>query len=172
MAANGSPDSSQWVWAAMEPELTEREKQLRDLFVNELLVDESDPIAAAQRCGFQAAFAKDYAIKFMNEAYVRKRIQEVKHLKVDPISVNQYDKQTIRAVLRREMQNQFGTPAARVAAAAKMQDLIEKDEAAAKNASNKSLRGGVLIVPAIANLDEWESIAMASQEKLEANVRS
>lgn len=171
--ATGAPDSSQWEWAAMEPELTEREKELRNLFVNELLVDETKPVEAALRCGFQIAFAKDYAMKFLNEAYVQKRIQEVRHIKVDAKIENEYDEQTIRSVLRREMQNQFGSPAARVSAAAKLQELIDRDkEAALASKGASGVRGGVLLVPMIANVDEWEAVAMASQAKLVADVRS
>jgi hypothetical protein len=140
-----------WIWAAMEPPLSDKEKQLRNLFVDEYLVD-YDAIAAAQRCGFQASFAKDYAIKFMNESYVRKRIEEVKHTNVDPKKADEFDKARIRAVLMKEAHNQYTTGSARVAAAAKL--------------------AAILVVPAIANIDEWEAVAMASQAKLVADVRT
>ncbi len=159
----------QWLNAAMEPELSERERALRDLFCNEFLVDEH-PVKAAQRCGFQIAFAKDYAEKFMNEAYVQKRIQELKHTPVDAGKMEQYDKETVRAVLRREMQNENSTGAARVQAAAKMAAILGMDKPVeVKN--EHTHKGGVLMVPAIANLNDWEAAATASQTQLASDAR-
>lgn len=173
MAAGSGPETSQWEWAVMEPELSEREKALRDMFVNELLVDESRPVEAAMRCGFQAAFAKDYAQRFLNESYVQQRLEAVRHLKADPKTADEYDLADVRSSLRREMKNQFGTPAARVAAAVKLQEMIERDrERREAEKPNNGLRGGVLLVPMIASIDNWEEVAMRSQAKLVSDVRS
>ena len=48
----------------MEPEPFGQEKALRDLFVQEYIKD-FDPFQACLRVGFQAAFAVEYAKKFM-----------------------------------------------------------------------------------------------------------
>ena len=60
----------------MEPEPSGQEKALRDLFVQEYIKD-FDPFQACLRVGFQAAFAVEYAKKFMSEAYVQRRITEL-----------------------------------------------------------------------------------------------
>ena len=60
----------------MEPEPSGQEKALRDLFVREYIKD-FDPFQACLRVGFQAAFAVEYAKKFMGEAYVQRRITEL-----------------------------------------------------------------------------------------------
>ena len=60
----------------MEPEPSGQEKALRDLFVQEYIKD-FDPFQACLRVGFQAAFAVEYAKKFMGEAYVQRRITEL-----------------------------------------------------------------------------------------------
>lgn len=162
-------DREQWAWAAMDVELTQREKQLRDAFVDQYLID-YDEIAAAQRVGFQVAFAKDYAIKFMSEAYVRQRIEIVKHAKVDVKKMEQFDQETVRAVLRKEMHNPHGTAAARVQAASKMAAILGMDKPV-ENKLTHVHKGGVLMVPAIANLQDWEAMAKSSQEQLVSDAR-
>lgn len=162
-------DRDQWAWAAMDAELTDREKALRNMFVDQYLID-YDEIAAAQRCGFQVGFAKDYALKFMSEAYVRQRIEIVKHTKVDEKKMEQFDKETVRSILRKEMHNPHTTGAARVQAAAKMAAILGMDKPV-ENKTTHIHKGGVLMVPAIANVNDWESMAKASQEKLVSDAR-
>lgn len=165
-----STETDQWVWAAMEPELTERERALRDLFVNEYLVD-YHPVLAAQRCGFQVSFAKDYAVKFMNEAYVQKRIKALEHAEVEGDALDKYDKKRVRAILMKEALDPTSTGSARVSAAAKLVAVLGMD-APVKTINENVNKGGVLMVPAIANLDDWQAIAQASQAKLVADARS
>jgi hypothetical protein len=154
----------------MEPELTARERELRDLYVNEYLVD-YDPVKAAQRCGFQQSFAKDYAVKFMQESYVQKRIEFMKHQKVDEKSIDEYDKQRVRAVLMKEAHDSSSTGSARVSAAAKLAVILGMD-APTKIQTDNTHKGGVLMVPAIANISDWEAVAQASQAKLVADART
>src|SRR3990172_7975747 len=85
-----------WKQAELDAELTVREKALRDLFVTEYLTD-YNPLAAAQRCGFNYAFAQDYAIKFMEESYVRQRIKD-REVAADQDS-EEVDKRRIRKAL-------------------------------------------------------------------------
>lgn len=160
-------ETDQWVWAAMEPELSAKEKQLRDLFVNEYLVD-YDGVAAAQRCGFQISFAKDYAIRFLNESYVRKKIKELEHSEAD---VEAYNKKRVIAVLVRESQNPYTTGSARVAAASKLAAIYGMDKPVEANLNHKH-KGGVLLLPAIADLNDWEATAKASQAKLMSDARN
>jgi len=162
-------DRDQWAWAAMDVELTQREKDLRNAFVDQYLID-FDEVAAAQRVGFQVAFAKDYAIKFMAEAYVRQRIEIVKHMKVDEKKMEQFDKETVRAILRKEMHNPHTSGAARVQAASKMAAILGMDKPTETRLTHTH-KGGVLMVPAIASVNDWEAVAKSSQEKLVSDAR-
>lgn len=154
----------------MSPELSDMEKQLRDNFVREYLTD-GNPYKAAIRVGFQAAFAKDYAAKFMNESYVLQQIESVRQRKVPEATLDAYDKNIVRDVLRRTAQDEFAPHAARVAAASKMAAILGMDKPTeVKN--EHTHKGGVLMVPAIANLDDWEAVAKTQQAKLAADVRN
>lgn len=55
--------------------LSKQEKELRDKFVKQYLED-YDPVAAVIRLGYQEAFAKNYASKFLTETYTLQRIAE------------------------------------------------------------------------------------------------
>lgn len=163
------PSTSQWTWAQMEPELTVQERELRNAFVDEYLVD-YDELAAARRIGFSAAFAKEYAKRFMEESYVNKRIKYVRGLDLDEGELKTYDAKVIRNQLVREAHNQYSTGAARVAALA---NLMKFHGIGDKNKEQEDGdRSGMMIVPAIANVEEWEKEAMASQAKLQEDARS
>jgi phage terminase small subunit len=128
----------QYTRAALAPSLTEREKELRDVFVKEYIVD-FDRTAAALRCGFAKSFATDYANKFMDEPYVRKLIQD-KQTAAPDANVVETDRLSILAALRREMV--IGSPASRVSAAtqlAKLQGL----EPASKTISEVTVKSPV-----------------------------
>lgn len=169
-----SSKSSSWdsqTWVAMEPEFTEQERALRDRFVEEYLVDWS-PLNAARRVGFSNAFAEEYAKRFMGESYVRKRIEVMKHrTDLDEEELEAYDKRRIRAQLMREAHDQFSTGAARVAALGKLMSLYGMD-APTRIQQEIEHRGGVMMVPAIASLDDWEQTAMTSQANLAEAARS
>ena len=53
--------------------LTKRERDIRDRFVTEYIVD-YNAFQAALRCGYQEAYATDYSQKFMREPYVQQQI--------------------------------------------------------------------------------------------------
>lgn len=95
------------------PELSEREKMLRDKFITEYMYDMS-PTSAAMRCGFAEAFAREYAKKFMSEPYVIDAIKMRQH-KPEDDGAAERDKAKVFASLRREID--YGTPASRVSAA-------------------------------------------------------
>lgn len=165
--------TNQWEWAAMEPELTPQEKSLRDLFVREYLVDYNE-LRAAQRCGFQYAFAKDYAAKFMAESYVQKLIKELEHNTGDKNKLEAYNKERVIATLVRVMHDPSAPHSAQVQAASKLAAIYGMDKPVDPDSEdNELLRGGVLLLPDITdNMDDWEKVAKASQAKLIADVRS
>lgn len=147
-------------------EMSPREKALRDLFVSEYLID-YDQVKAAQRCGFALQFAIEYGRKFMEEPYVQRRINEVRFKKIDERELEDYDKARIRTALMAEAHNRGpgSSHSARVSALSKLAALYGM-EAPKKIDANVNHRGGVMAVPGIAALDEWEQQASASQDEL------
>lgn len=140
------------------------EQQLRDLFVQEYLYDR-DRIKAARRCGFADAFAKHYADQFWGEPYVQQKIREAEESagNADRKTQDNQDEKMVRATLRHIMQT--GSGSAKVSAAAKMAVILGMD-APTKSEQTITHRGGVMAIPAIANIDEWEKQATASQTAL------
>jgi hypothetical protein len=65
----------QWMRNAMAPALADHDVNFRDRFIEEYFKD-LHPENAALRLGFQAAFAKDFAQRFMAEPYVQVKIKE------------------------------------------------------------------------------------------------
>lgn len=160
--------------AAMMPEMTAREKALRDLFVKEYLED-YDPFAACLRCGFMRSFAAEYATKFMGEPYVRQQLQIMQHVETNIApSEDEYNKKRIMNGLFREanFRGEGSSHSARVAALAKLAALHGMEPKGTGPADANVHRGGVMSVPAIASLDAWEETAVASQERLVHNART
>ena len=157
-----------WASEAMAQDLSGKEKELRDKFVSEFLID-YDQTAAAIRIGFSASFAQTYAEKFMTEPYVRKAIalQQNAMAEDDKLEVEQ-DRRRIRAALMREAhyRGPGSSHAARVSALAKLASIRDMD-APTKIKSEMTMRGGVMMVPGIANLEDWEKAAQASQGDLQ-----
>lgn len=154
-------------------DLTQQERELRDLFVQEYLLDH-DSYAAAIRVGFQEQYAHQYAQQFMGESYVRKLISDLQHqAPEDPKAFEEETKRKIVASLFREA-NYRGPGSghgARVAALAKLASLFDMDKPT-KVEQTITHRGGVMAVPGIASLDAWEAQAVASQEKLTSEAES
>lgn len=154
---------------AVEPELTPVEQQLRDLFVKEYLHDR-DPILAAIRCGFNKCYAEQYGTQFLGESYVQRKLAALEQAEEeDEAERIAADKRAVLSVLRQA--SLVGPYASRVAAAAKLAAILGMD-APAKSEQTITHRGGVMAVPAIANLDEWEKAAQVSQDKLVSDTRA
>jgi hypothetical protein len=149
---------------------TYRERALRDLFIKEYLVD-YDEISAAIRIGYGKSYAREYAIKFMHEAYVQKEIkaQEIGGKADDPEEM----KKRIMAGLVREA-NYRGpgcSQAARVAALAKLASLNGMDkpvqtENAFLDANGQPLLAGAFVIPGLMTPEQWETAAQKQQEAL------
>lgn len=147
----------------MEPGLSPGEKALRDKFVIEYLVD-FDEYRAALRVGFLPSVAATYCKQFIDEGYVQREIARLqREQQADPKAQQGHDRELILSTLRQAMQN--GPYASRVQAAAKFAAILGLD-APIKTQNENIHRGGVMMVPAIANVEDWEKAAQASQEKL------
>lgn len=149
-------------------DLTAQEKELRDLFVREFLTD-FDEVAACIRCGFLDSYAKQYAIQFMGETYVRRRIIELSHdvgEKDDKAKKAETEQRIITSLFREANYRGAGAShGARIAALSKLASLHGMD-APTKMEQTILHKGGVMAVPGIATCDDWEAQAVASQEKL------
>ena len=154
---------------AVTPELNAADTELRDLFVREFLFD-FDPVAACLRCGFLESYAQQYAQQFMGESYVRKQIAE-QSKKGSPVGEDkekdEATKQHVLTSLFREA-NYRGPGAShgsRVAALAKIATIMGMD-APTKMEQTITHKGGVMAVPGIASIEDWEQKATENQSKL------
>jgi phage terminase small subunit len=156
-----------WDDAGRADALGVREKKIRDQFVREYLVD-MDPLAAAIRCGYMQAFAKEYALKFMAEPYVQQMIQEGHgQLLSDDGILKQVVKHDLLKAAR--YYGEGASHSARVSALAHLAKILGMDTAAKAEEQEQAHRGGVMQVPTIANITEWEAAAAAQQAELQTN---
>lgn len=154
---------------------TADERALRDLFCIEFLVD-FDQIKAAQRCGFNLQFAIEYARKFMEEPYVIQRINQLQRLQPrDEEEMLKYNKRRVVEQMLREAHydGPGSSQAARVAALKALADMWGMGSAAQARAGaggGAGLAGGVMVVPEIANVDDWENQATQNQRALRNDI--
>lgn len=148
-----------------EKEYTLSEKALRDFFIKQYLTD-YDAFAAAIRCGFSPALAPQYSQKFMLEPYVLRQIKSIElegNGKNETEERNALKQKVISGLVRESHYNGAGSShAARVAAFSRLAQILGLDA----EQKNQGISGGVMVVPEIANVDDWENIAAAQQEKL------
>lgn len=150
-----------WDGRVMEPEPTPDERALRDKFVEHYLRTR-DATQAAKLCGFMDAFATAYGNRLLSEPYVQQRV------KVEERELSKEEKQQlVESLLFREARD--GTShAARVSALSKLANILDMDGSKKLEITH---RGGVMLVPAMASVDEWENIATAQQEEIVRDVR-
>lgn len=165
--ANDTPGQNFWDELVMQPVLSQAEKALRDKFVDEYLLD-FDSYAAALRVGFLKSVANEYASQFMEDVYVRQRImQRQTQTEASPKEATKMRRRLTEMALLREAnyRGEGASHSARVSALAKLASIYDMD-APLKTKSEITHRGGVMMIPAIANLDDWEKAAQASQQQL------
>lgn len=150
-----------------------REKQLRDLFINEYLVD-YDSVAAAIRVGYGKPYAATFGTRFMNEPYVMREIRRREGLVNDITSEDKeaFKKRIIAGLVREANYRGPGaSQSARVAALAKLASLNGMDPTI-KTSSELSgkdgqpLGTGLFVIPGIMTPEQWEQAAAAQQEAL------
>lgn len=153
-------------------ELSPREKALRDLFVEEYM-ECFDQVVAAQRCGFTLQFAVEYGTKFLAEPYVQKRIKMVKMGIQESAPTEKELEEQNRKIIRTTLMEQahyYGpgsSHAARVSALKSLMVLYGME--VKKSEQTITHKGGVMAVPGIASLDDWEKQASESQDALAAH---
>lgn len=150
-----------------QPELSKAEKKLRDDFVAQYFID-FNPTLAAQRIGFMRSFAEEYGKKFMEEPYVAKKVAEFYRRKdEDEEHEEELDKRTIRRRLMKEAvyYGPGSSHAARVSALSQLKALYGMDREKTQK-HEVTHRGGVMMVPGISAVEDWEKEATESQRSL------
>lgn len=156
----------------MEPELTDLEKELRVRFVDEYMYDRS-PVAAAMRVGFMRSFAQDFATKFMDESFVRKLIREREEAFAtnNPEQLEAKRKAIELALLHEANYRGPGSShGARVTALTNLAKLYDMDKPKTE-LFNLAAASGVMVVPAMGDVDSWDAAASEQQKKLKESVR-
>lgn len=156
-----------------EQYLSPAEKDLRDRYVVQYLKD-YDSHKACIRLGYASAFAKEYAVRFLNEPYVLNKIAEMESSPAITEANEEEEKKKIVAGLWREANNMgYGSSqSARVAALAKLSafygmDAPTRSKSELTGADGQPLgAGGVFVVPGLMTSEEWEKQAAAQQEAL------
>jgi len=159
-----------WDPSVMGPALTPAEKALRENFVNEYLLD-YDPVAACIRIGLMQRVALSYSFTLMNEPFVLNLIKE-RQATIPEKKNEKSEEQRLQSLLW-ELAYYKGPGAshgARVAAASKLCNIKGMD-GATKIKSEVTHRGGVMVVPGIASVEDWETEAATSQGKLISEAR-
>lgn len=102
--------------------LTKQEQKIRQLFVDEYLVDYDD-VGAAIRLGYQEAFAQQYAKQFLSEPYTLKLIKE-KEAEFGVLTEEDQHRKKIVSGLYREAYSRANSGSARVAALAQLARIM------------------------------------------------
>lgn len=152
-------------------QLSVAEMALRDRFVKEYCTD-YDAFRACIRLGYAMAYAKEYSLMFLTEAYVLNKIKETETKPED-----EYDeviqKKKIVSALWREANNQGAgsSQSARVAALSKLSafygmDAPTRSQSELTGKDGKPLGEGVFVVPGLVTAEAWAEAAEKQQEEL------
>lgn len=149
----------------MEPPPTDRERALYDKFADEYLVDQNATLAAS-RCGFQAGFAVEYGKQLSTKAYIQRRIAELRRRPADTKADREYDRTLSINTLRSIASDPYQKGSARVAAVRELNAMHGFHAPTKSQLDINGARGGVVLLPGIAKLEDWEAAAEASQSAL------
>lgn len=156
-------------------DLTYREKALRDLFVNEYLTD-YDSLQAAIRIGYARSYAREYAVRFMEEPYVLQQIKLRESNNSVEQSPEEMKKRVMIGLIREANYRGPGcSQAARVAALGKLAEIHgmnapTRTQSEITGANGQPLNGaGVFVIPGIMTEEQWAEQAAAQQAALVAS---
>jgi hypothetical protein len=162
--------------AALGSDMSWRDKAMRKKFAHEYLTV-YDATAAAVRCGYHRSYAREYAVKFMEEPYTIKLIQTIElggdSQTATPEEAAEAIKKRVLAGLLREahFKGQGSSQSARVAALSKLaqmhgMDAPTKTQTELTGRDGKPLGDGVFVLPSVMSPEEWEAAAAAQQDAL------
>lgn len=167
------PNDPDWVnYIHYSKELTAHDMAIREKVVNEYLYDYSWT-KACLRCGFRAEFCEDNAKRFAQDPYCIWRVKELSRFRgLNPnpeqrAETLELEKIDILNALRKEA-HYYGpgsSQAARVSALGKLAQLLGMEPPKAVKAEVKAK--GVMVVPGIASVDDWEQVAQQAQADLQ-----
>ena len=149
-----------------ETPLTQREMMLRDLFVDEYLID-YDAEDAALRVGFDRAFAFEFAREFLCEGYTQRKIIEGEQKELQPDATDKLKNRVIKMIIK-EANNKYNKSTNRVAAIAQLVKVLRLEP---PTQIEGTIKGGVMIVPEMTNYNDWGKSAEFSQQELQKSVR-
>lgn len=113
----------EWRSQHMQPELSQAEREFRDRFVTEYLLDYS-PVEACIRLGFAKEYANEYSHMYMLDTYVQNEVKRREVIaNVEGAESDDGFRKRIKASLFREAHNQFAKPSSRVAALKALADI-------------------------------------------------
>lgn len=128
-----------WDERVLQPSLSPVEKEIRDRFVVQYVID-YDPYGACLRIGLLKTVAQQFAAEFMEDPYVRQQISAREKQKAENPETEQAErKRMVEAWLIKEATNMAGKHAARVSALgmlAKMYKLIDPESDAGARDEN------------------------------------
>jgi hypothetical protein len=153
-----------------EKELSEEEFLLRKEFVR-WFMETRNAYEACIKLGFLEAYAVDWAKAFMAEGYVRRLISEAER-EEDTEEASLERQRRYRALMEKEA-TYYGpgsSHGSRVSAIAHLMKM-EGMEAPVKTETEFTYKGGVMMVPALTNPDEWGNLAAKSQAQLKETVK-
>ncbi len=166
----GHDSGRYWDPLVMQQELSPDEKKLRDNFVTEYLKDYNS-WAAAVRVGYVRTVAQDYASLLMQEPYVQREISRRQaEIPSNTKDIEKGERHMVKQWLIEEarFKGEGASHSARVAALTRLCNILEM-EGTIKTKSEVTHKGGVMMVPAIANVADWEKAAGAHQDALIAS---
>lgn len=154
---------------SQEEQLNPLQQALYDKFVDEFLYDNSIYLAA-MRCGFNRSYARQYGEEIFHTAYVQNEIKRKReaHFEKDEKKRIEEEKIRVKSLLLRMAETPH--PAAQVAAAGKLAAILGMN-APIRTEQTMRHTGGVMRIPAIADIEAWEQAAEQSQMKLQNETR-
>lgn len=156
------PDANNAPGAHLPPE----QIALRDRFIQQYVID-YDAVEATMRIGYSRDVAMHISRQFLNCEYVAFKIQKWEDENDGDLDIEQ---RRIFAALRKESRyyGPGSSHAARVAALAKLASLRKMDQPI-KHEHDVNSKGGVMVVPGVASVDDWQRAAIESQKALTDN---
>lgn len=155
----------------VETEFSESEILLRKAFVQEFMKTRN-AFRACISLGILAPYAESWAESFMSEGYVRRLVHEAER-EEDTGGDRVNERQSKYRAWMEEQATYYGpgnSHGARVTAITNLMK-IEGMEAATKIETDVTHKGGVMLVPALTNANEWCAVAVQSQSELKDTVK-
>lgn len=155
-----------------QTELTEEEILLRREFARVFVtLEHFNAYNTCRRMGFAQPYCQDWAKAFMDCCVTRQFITEQKNLIMEEEALKDLDIEIIQGL--REQSHYNGPGASHGARVSALMGLakIRGLEQATKTETEVTYKGGVMMVPALTNPDEWGNLAAKSQAELKANVK-